>query len=691
MNQTTPQRIEELTRQLAEAEATIEALVSGQIDAVVDGSTSAPILLANAQAALRASEERLRVERDRAQGYLDTAEVMLISLDVEGRILLANRFACAVLGWTEAELLGRDWFDTCLTPSVRDHVRTRFANLIDGHPSVTENTIVTRSGEERLIEWRSTLYRDEAGVVTSTLSSGTDVTERSRAASAVKRAEERMRFALDAAQVGIWDLDCQTSHVEWTEILEAQNGLPPGGFAGNREAFFACVHPDDRVALAATIDAAVISGADFTETHRAVWPDGTIRWLSGAGRFFLGAHGEPLRGVGISLDVTERHTIDEQYRQALKMEAIGRLASGVAHDFNNLLTVILGFAEFVTADPALPTQHVKDLAEVIKAAQSATTLTRQLLAFSRQQVLHAVPLDVNQVMTEMTGMLGRLIGEHIEIAVALAPALPLVVADRGQLEQVVMNLVVNARDAMPGGGRLTIETGIRELEKSSFQAEAIEPGCYVMLAITDSGSGMSKETQRRLFEPFFTTKETGKGTGLGLSTTYGIVKQSNGHIAVYSELGQGSTFRVYLPCPADGAELPAAAPAPPTAAVTRVFETVLLVEDEAGVRYLSRRILERSGYLVLEAANGDDAERLFAEYAGRIDLLVTDVVMPGCGGPELVRRLRRAAPALRVLYMSGYTEQSAAHQTGIDCGAPFVEKPFTGADFARHVRETLDR
>ena len=563
--------------------------------------------------------------------------------------------------------------------------------MIGGHPSVSENTILTRAGEERLIEWRSTVHRDVDGMVISTLNSGTDITERSRAGDAVKHAEERMRFALDAAKVGVWDLDCATGHLAWTEILEAQNGLRPGGFAGHREAFLACVHPDDRAALVAAIDAAMISGTDFTEIHRVVWPDGTIRWLSGAGRFLHGANGEALRGSGISLDVTERHTLEEQYRQALKMEAIGRLASGVAHDFNNLLTVILGFAEFVTADAALPAQHAKDLAEVVKAAQSASTLTRQLLAFSRQQVLHAVPLDVNQLMTEMTDMLGRLIGEHIEIALVLAPALPLVIVDRGQIEQVVMNLVVNARDAMPGGGRLTIETGVAELEHSSFKGEAIEPGCYVMLAIADSGSGMSKETQRRLFEPFFTTKETGKGTGLGLSTTYGIVKQSKGHVVVDTALGQGSTFSVYLPCSVDEARAPAVVHEPLPAAVKHAFETVLLVEDEAGVRYLSRRILERAGYLVLEAANGDDAGRLFAEYAGRIDLLITDVVMPGCGGPELVSRLRQVLPTLRVLYMSGYTEQSAAHQAGIDRGTPFMKKPFTAADFARQVREALDR
>jgi CheY-like chemotaxis protein len=287
-------------------------------------------------------------------------------------------------------------------------------------------------------------------------------------------------------------------------------------------------------------------------------------------------------------------------------------------------------------------------------------------------------------------MLGRLIGEHIDISLVLAPSLSLALADRGQLEQVVMNLVVNARDAMPGGGVVTIETTDVELENSSFLREAVMHGHYVMLSVTDTGSGMTDETKLHLFEPFFTTKESGKGTGLGLSTTYGIVKQSNGYIWVYSELGHGTTFKVYLPR-ANREAMVATVSTEVTPPIQRTFETVLLVEDEAGVRALSKRILENAGYRVLEAPNGDDAERVFAQHADSIDLLVTDVVMPGCGGPELLTRLHHRAPAVRVLYMSGYTEQSAAHKAGIDSGTPFVQKPFTAAELLRQVRAVLAR
>jgi PAS domain S-box-containing protein len=435
---------------------------------------------------------------------------------------------------------------------------------------------------------------------------------------------------------------------------------------------------------AGTLDVHVV---DETRYRRK---DGTFVWARVNMSVHRDAAGQTQHFILVIEDITEHRTLEAQVRQANKMDAIGRLASGVAHDFNNLLTVILGFAELVAEDGAVPTQHRQDLDEIIKAAQRATGLTKQLLAFSRQQVLHAAPLDVNGLIRDMTTMLGRLIGEHIEIALTLASNLPLALADRGQLEQVVMNLVVNARDAMPAGGSVTIETTDVELDNSSLHDETIVPGPYVMLSITDTGNGMSQETQRRLFEPFFTTKDTGKGTGLGLSTTYGIVKQSKGYIAVHSELGHGTTFQVYLPRSTEDASVPppgASADEPTTAA----SETVLLVEDEAGVRRLSKRILSNAGYRVLEAANGNDAEQVFAHHGDAVDLVVTDMVMPGCDGPELLSRLHARAPELRVLYMSGYTEQSAAHKAGIDRGLPFIQKPFTAAAFVKQVREALDR
>jgi PAS domain S-box-containing protein len=502
--------------------------------------------------------------------------------------------------------------------------------------------------------------------------------------------ERLYRSTFDAAPVGIVHvgLDGQWLRVnqrlcdllgysrEELQSPAVQELLQPEEVAGEAESF--------RRMVAGTLDRHVVDEKRYRRR------DGGFMWARVNMSVHRDAEDQSPHFISVIEDITERRTLEAQVRQANKMDAIGRLASGVAHDFNNLLTVILGFAELMTANSALASHHEKDLGEIIKAAQRAAGLTKQLLAFSRQQALHGVPLDVNGLITDMTGMLARLIGEDIEVALALAPNLSPALADRGQLEQVVMNLVVNARDAMPGGGSVTIETADVELDNSSFHEEAIVPGHYVMLAITDTGRGMTKETQRRLFEPFFTTKEPGQGTGLGLSTTYGIVKQSKGYIWVYSEPGLGTTFKVYWPRSSRDVPLQVSTSVL-TAPVKDASETVLLVEDEASVRQLSKRILDHAGYRVLEAANGDDAERVFAHHAGSIDLVVTDVIMPGCGGPELLSRLQAREPALRVLYMSGYTDQSAAQKAGIDRGLPFVQKPFTAEELVRQVRQALER
>jgi PAS domain S-box-containing protein len=638
---------------------------------------------------LRAESERGRLEtqvREQA-ALLDIAQEAILVKDLDGRIVYWNKGAERTYGWSAADAVG-------LTAA---ELFQHDAGFQEARKTVVargewrgEQVRLTKTGHELAVDARWTLVRDTQGQPTSILAIATDITERKRAAEALRTAEERMRFALDTANVGIWDMDCSTGALTWSRTLEAQYGLEPGGFGGTFEAFVELIHPDDRESVLATVGPAMKSGAEFSVAHRTRWRDGTVQWLTGGGRFLIGGDGNPVRGIGISQNVTERRMLERQYQQAQKMEAIGQLASGVAHDFNNLLTVILGLAGFVAEDATLDPRHATDLGEVIKAAERAAALTKQLLAFSRQQVLQTAPLDLNVLLTKMTGMLRRLIGEHIDISLVLAPSLSLALADRGQLEQVVMNLVVNARDAMPRGGLVTIETTEVELEGSPFLREAVMQGHYVMLSVTDTGTGMTEETKQHLFEPFFTTKESGKGTGLGLSTTYGIVKQSNGYIWVYSELDRGTTFKVYLPC-ADRDAIVATASTEVTAPIKGASQTVLLVEDEEGLRLLSKRILDNAGYKVLIAANGNEAESVFAQHADSIDLVVTDVVMPGCGGPELLSRLQPRAPALRVLYMSGYTEQSAAHRAGIDRGAPFVQKPFTAAELVRQVREVLER
>jgi two-component system cell cycle sensor histidine kinase/response regulator CckA len=405
--------------------------------------------------------------------------------------------------------------------------------------------------------------------------------------------------------------------------------------------------------------------------------DGTVLWARVNISVRRDGAGQARNFIVVIEDIAERRTLEAQIRQTSKMESIGRLAAGVAHDFNNLLSVILGFTQLAMADVVTESKHGRHLHEIEKAGKRAANLTSQLLAFSRQQVLNPVPLNVNVLVTGMGGMIGMLIGKQIEIELTLAPDLPETLVDRGQLEQVLMNLVVNARDAMPKGGKITIETKTVELENSFFHHEAVVPGNYVMVAVTDTGSGMTRETLGRLFEPFFTTKAAGEGTGLGLSTTYGIIKQSQGHIWVYSELGLGTTFKVYLPRAIEAVineapQLAAIAPA------TRSFQTILVVDDEAGLREFVKDVLVEAGYEVFVAADGADAERVFARHADSIDAVVTDVTMPVCSGPELIRRLQIQSPGLKVLYMSGYPERSAL-QAMINQGLPFIQKPFTVA------------
>jgi PAS domain S-box-containing protein len=387
-------------------------------------------------------------------------------------------------------------------------------------------------------------------------------------------------------------------------------------------------------------------------------------------------------------DITERRGLEEQLRQAQKMEAVGRLAGGVAHDFNNVLSVIFGYTELLIEDLPADSPTRQDLQEVSKAAQRASALTRQLLAFSRQQVLQPVVLNLNDLVQDIGKLLQRLVPADVELRVVLTRDLGNVRADPGQLQQVIMNLVVNARDAMPTGGKLLIETANGELtEQYADQHQPVIAGPYVMLAVSDTGVGMDLETKARIFEPFFTTKEKGKGTGLGLSTVYGIVKQSGGYVWVYSEPGRGTTFKLYLP----RVDAPAEPQAPPRETGTLTgTETVLLAEDDDMLRPLSKALLEKLGYTVLDAANGEDALAVAREHRGPIQLLLADVVMPAPSGRQLAQRLAESRPETRVLYVSGYTDDAIVHHGMLEPGLAFLQKPFTPAALARKVRETLD-
>ena len=401
------------------------------------------------------------------------------------------------------------------------------------------------------------------------------------------------------------------------------------------------------------------------------------------------AGNHPQSSVSFIADVTERKQLEEQFRQAQKMEAVGLLAGGVAHDFNNLLTVIQATSELLLEEVPDQGEIREDIRQIHKAADRAATLTRQLLAFSRRQMLQPVTLDLNDVVHDIESMLGRLIGKHITLSAVLGSDLGSVQADRGQLEQVIMNLAVNARDAKPQGGTLTIETTNVTLDETYAARRSVaRPGRYVMLALSDTGTGMDAETKGRIFEPFFTTKSRTEGTGLGLATVYGIVKQSGGYIWVYSEPGRGTTFKVYLP----RIDSPAESRGEETAGVRAAggSETILLVEDEDQVRALARRALERQGYRVLEAPHGQQAITICRRYPLPIDLVLTDIVMPQLGGRALADWLAVERPAVKVVFMSGYTDGDVGRQGVLDSAVTYVQKPFTAAGLAGVVRRVLD-
>ena len=391
----------------------------------------------------------------------------------------------------------------------------------------------------------------------------------------------------------------------------------------------------------------------------------------------------------VAQDISERHILEQQLRQAQKMEAVGRLAGGVAHDFNNLLMVIKGHTELLL-NAMSPTDSIsRKIAQIDRSADRAAALTKQLLAFSRMQVLQPRVMNLNGVVEDMGKLLPRLIGEDIELGIRIAKDLGAIRADASQMEQIIMNLAVNSRDAMPTGGRLIIETSNADLDRTYNSSHPIvKPGRYVLLAVSDTGKGMDADTQAHIFEPFFTTKEPGKGTGLGLATVYGVVKQSGGFIWVYSEVGKGTSFKIYLPRvdqPEDSVSIPVL-----LAEAPRGTETILLTEDEQDVREVAREFLESGGYTVLEARNGAEALRLASEYKSAVDLLVTDMIMPGMTGTELAQRLQHKHPGLGVIYMSGYTEHTAAEATHGEPNLRLLTKPFSRGSILRAVREVLN-
>ena len=632
---------------------------------------------ARAEEALRHSEANLRA-------IFNNSFQAFVLIDPDGTIQALNSTA---VEWSR-RLLGRPLHEGAQVADFIPEAVAAFRAALAGEARSVERCLADTDGSELWLEMGHAPVVDEAGSIIGVCLNARDISTRKQAERALRESEARYRDLFDNAS----DLVCATDpdgsflyvNRAWRQAI-GQDGEGPG-----HRRFLDIVHPDSRERYEEVMQRA-LAGETLTHVELVlVTEKGTPITVEGN----LSSTMENGRAVmlrGIYRDVTERRRVEEQLRRAERMQAAGRLAGGMAHEVNNMMTGVIGFSEFLLRTFAEDDVRRSEVLEIIRAGTRASDVTRQLLAFTRQQLLHPETLDVNDVVNGVEKMLRRSLGEDHELELELRTGIGEIRADRGQLEQVLLNLTLNARDAMNSHGRVTIATGRATLDEVYAQSHAgigIPPGEYILLSVTDTGTGMTPDVQARIFEPFFTTKPVGQGTGLGLSTVYGIVKQSEGFIWCYTEPGLGSTFKIYLP-QASVRVVPKTPPSP-TAELRGGKETILVVEDEDVVRSLACRGLREQGYTVLEARHGREALERLAEIRHSVDLVISDVVMPEVGGRELGSRLAILRPDLPVLYMSGYTGDDVVQRGLLEPGMPFQQKPFTPDGLARKVREMLD-
>jgi PAS domain S-box-containing protein len=635
------------------------------------------------------AEEALRESETRFRAVFENAAIGIALVDMHGHLLESNPALQKMLGYSAPEL-AQMAFTEFTHPDDAPASRDLYASFYQGQRNRYQLDRRYRRKDGQIVwgQLTESLVRNQNGEPQYAIAMVEDISERKRAEKALRESEERHRSFIENLPVGVYRTTpdgrvlmansamLRMLGYDTSQELASQN-LERDGFEGGypRSAFREQIERQGEV-----------RGLEAGWRRR----DGSVVLTRESARSIRAEDGRVLYYDGTIEDITERRRLEEQLRQAQKMEAVGRLAAGVAHDFNNLLTIVIGYSDLVLQRLSTGNRMRPPLEEIKRAGERAGWLTRQLLAFSRKQVLQPQILDLNGLLTNVDQMLRRVIGEDVELVMHLPPGLGRVKADPVQIEQVIMNLAVNARDAMPQGGKLTLEAANVELDSGYASShQSVLPGHYVMFAVSDTGVGMDAQTQAHLFEPFFTTKEPSKGTGLGLSTVYGIVKQSGGYIWVYSEPGKGATFKVYLPRIDQAVEAKVLGE-PGAGELSRASETVLLVEDEKAVRCLARQVLESRGYHVLETAAGIEALEVGERHKERIHLLLTDVVMPQMGGRELAERLALLHPETKVLFMSGYADNAVVHFGLLDPGTALLEKPFTAQALARKLREVLD-
>jgi len=633
-------------------------------------------------ASSRELEKNLALLRGITEGTTDAVFVK----DLQGSYLMINTAGAGFLGRTPEEVIGHtdeQMFDA----EVGSIIMERDRKVVESGETQTYEEFGTAAGVTRLYSATKGPLRDPGGQVIGLLGICRDITTQRRAEEEIRQSQQKLRIHLDHTPLAVVEWDLKFRVTEWNPSAERIFGYSRQEAIGQHGSFI--VPPQARQHVDRTWRELAEQRGGSRSTNDNVTRNGRTISCEWYNTPLVDDSGRVLGVASLVQDVTERVALEEKLRQSQKMEAVGRLAGGVAHDFNNLLTVILGYSQILSDSVPSGSLLANSTAQIKSAAEKAAGITRQLLAFSRKQVLTPRVINLNDVLLDLDSLLRRLIGEDIEVLTVPEKNLGAVKADPGQIEQVIMNLALNARDAMPNGGKLTLETANAILDESyAREHQPVEPGPYVMLAVSDTGQGMSEETQARIFEPFYTTKEVGKGTGLGLSMVYGIVKQSRGNIWVYSEPGRGTTFKIYLPRVDEPASATAKERTPERA--LRGTETILLVEDDTQLRELSSSVLSHCGYKVLIAANPEQGLAICKENSRDIQLLVTDVIMPQMNGRQLAEEILKVCPKVRVLYISGYTNNAIVHYGVLDPGLWFLPKPYTLSALVAKVREVLD-
>ena len=642
----------------------------------------------------RQSEQALRESEARFRGLLDSAPDAVLVVDRGGRITLANPAAERLFGYGPGELAGCGVDDL-----VPEAARERHAGLVEhflrqptSRPMGTGLDLVARrkDGTEFAVDIMLGPMEQPGLGGLAVLCIVRDVTERKRAEAELRRTRDQLWQAVEAGHVGLWEVDLRTNEVYYSPEWKRQIGYADDELSYDLEAWRSRVHPEDLERAMSAAEGYLNGTAPRYEiVYRLHHRDGSYRHVLVRGAKILADDGTPIKLSGSQVDITERLELQADLLQAQKMEVIGRLAGGVAHDFNNLLTVINGTADLAMTRFREGDELHGELREIREAGERAASLTRQLLAYSRRQMLRPEIVNLNGIVAGIEPMLRRLLGERVTLVLELSEGLSAVKVDPAQMDQVLMNLAVNARDAMPDGGVLTIATENIDIS-SDFASKhpSMQPGPHVGVSVRDTGIGMDEQTAKRIFEPYFTTKEAPYGTGLGLSTVYGILKQSGGSIWVDSAPQRGTAFTIYLPRAAEPALAEASVRV--TTAAPGGHETILIVEDEDAVRLLASRLLSVAGYTVLTARDGEEALALVRRHEGEIHLMLTDVVLPGIGGGELAERLAGIRPGVKVLFTSGYTDNPAMRQVVGERGAPFIGKPYQITELRRRVREVLD-